>query len=999
MSRGGAAPSPSACCFSGPGCRDLAYALDQFRTVCNRTGLYGVTIHTDLPLQINTTSLGKLQAIGNPDSKPGDPRKTLTFQGAKQVTALTFDNVTVQSVNVIVRRMNVVTSACNFKYVSLTSNDADFMNISGDNRSHVTSLAALMTANVTNVKISNWTLNDTDIMSSGGAMIIDVRHAGSVEMRDVTVHNVNSTSPCPGHVISIFNVSTCALDHVSVTNTRNIGGVRLENVTGKATIRKSTFRQVENGPGDAAVSIINSSVRVEHSHFRENAGAATLFAVDSQLHVAHCEIQNNPSNISSSFSTFGAITVMSSRDLSLGAHVNSPDLHNDAVSDIACLLSLRRTNASRNSAYLGGAVAILPSCELRISDGCRFESNEASFGGALYIDTANKPDEQGTNATKTSHVIKDAAMFRNNSAYVSGGAVFYGCRSAVAQSGLGSTHPNCQFDSSELLVDGVLFIGNKAAAPDNSGDSVGGAVASYANSTFVNCSFEQNRAVTGGSLFLYETTCTITGNTIFTSDLPCFSGHAIHAQVSEVTINGSHFRYTSGLNKKNCEGSCLTGTRPLVFVNSWVEAQDLSVHVDVPVASANETKPRQAHLMELVVDPYPHQLPTQNVTRAKLRNVTFSCSKNYRVYIWSGVQFSNGCNKTELSSDGFCCVDRSADIVCELAYRGMYVVDSRFVIKRNLDSSVLNSYFVNGEFIPCPAGADCSTDEGIVARDGYWGIEESASSGEYNTKISMTRCPPDICCEGESCTTYNSCNEEFKRNSTSLLCSECEKGYCELLFSRKCVNCTECARAEKRSILIVVFGTLGLVVVVAVVTLTGKMDETRALYSVFHAMLNKHFGAHKHAAPTHKKVLSVRGRERVHADYPAEDMEGALDAAESLAESGKESDKAHRERDQAHQKSNTSQLAVRVRRLLWALESRLKIVFVLPYIIITIFFTQDSEVLDMIESSCTQDDHYLEWVDTHSLTNLFKLDIDFLHIFSPFNMTCFPSLAHNYVAK
>ena len=79
----------------------------------------------------------------------------------------------------------------------------------------------------------------------------------------------------------------------------------------------------------------------------------------------------------------------------------------------------------------------------------------------------------------------------------------------------------------------------------------------------------------------------------------------------------------------------------------------------------------------------------------------------------------------------------------------------------------------------CPYGGVCLN--GIKAKANYWGMEVEGVVTFYS-------CPPGYCCSEPTCNIYNECKE----HRIGTLCSKCEPGYSEALFSTTCLLDDQC---------------------------------------------------------------------------------------------------------------------------------------------------------------------------------------------------------------
>ena len=80
----------------------------------------------------------------------------------------------------------------------------------------------------------------------------------------------------------------------------------------------------------------------------------------------------------------------------------------------------------------------------------------------------------------------------------------------------------------------------------------------------------------------------------------------------------------------------------------------------------------------------------------------------------------------------------------------------------------------------CPRGGLCEEGQ-VTAKPNFWG---------YNNKgrVSFLQCPPNYCCDKESCQSYDGCHG----NRTGTLCGQCPEGMSEPLFTTKCKANNEC---------------------------------------------------------------------------------------------------------------------------------------------------------------------------------------------------------------
>ncbi len=973
------------CAFRAPGCRSLRYALDQYRVTCSRTGLYGVTIRADSPLLFNPHSLGRLLTIGDPHSGPRDPVTKVTFQANPKVrrTDVTFENVTFRSVDVYTDTRNIVVSDCTFLRSGIRSKWAEALTLSGSTWLSGSPQEGVVTAEVASkVKVTNCRVTTSGSQPLRWAFL-SVKTCEFLEIRNFTAYDVTSAEEDnPGTLILLNNVRSCGLSELHVSNTTRLSGVVLHNMSQGCAIANSIFAFMNQTTKRVPVVVsVNSTLNVINTTFQNNTGSS-IQAVDSDVDIYNCHFRFNRNLNPSPCSDLGCFRP--------GAvWVQRTPLAPK------CTLRVRGSDFRFNEADIGAAVAVYDSCTLWLN-GSRFEYNAAhAQGGAIFIQT---PDETLILFNTTAeHVISDAS-FRLNRAVLSSGAVFHGCASAVRRSPRDA--PNCVTNASHLLLQDSSFV-NNSVSDDVADDSTGGGVAAFATTRLERCLFATNRAMTGGALYLYHTTCHLVDTTLI-NNTALYCSNVIHAQSSLVYVERCNITDRPGLEERRYLFNLYGNIHQMVFVSSFLQIRGLSVAMDIPRSGENDTKPRQTNMLEFIINPHPPPLPGGEKPQAKLRDVTLNCSKNYRVYAWSNVEFSDGCRGTELK-DGSCYMEHSMKFVCEKPNKDQYVVEASFVIEdattepRSVEET-LPAYYVNHVFKDCPTGATCTADEGITARPGYWGTRREE---DRETRVAMVPCPAEVCCEGEACTSYCSCNDEFHRDNTSRLCCKCEPGYCEVLFSRECIPCQQCDSAG--SYATVVVGTLVLVAVVVLAALLDKVDEVVFVCRLIHTSFKGSAAHYRPAGRHHSHVVHEPEAEAKRPEGPeaeelnAELNEGGMEGVAGVVETleGHGHGRAH-----AHQEHPTppptpeDPWRIRVAVAL----SKCTFHDILPYVMMTIYFVQDTSVFHMSLSYCSHCG-WLEWLDRFGLASLFKLDIDFLHLFSKLRRTCLASLAHNTALK
>ncbi len=470
-------------------------------------------------------------------------------------------------------------------------------------------------------------------------------------------------------------------------------------------------------------------------------------------------------------------------------------------------------------------------------------------------------------------------------------------------------------------------------------------------------------------------------NSSFLFNTALYYANAILAESSVVYMNGCCVHDMPTHDSERAESSLYAQVHQLVFQGSFLVAQDLFVEMDMSKAQS-----LQSNIIEFPIDfPHPDPLPSNDDPQALLKNITLKCSRNYRVFAWSVVEFKDGCNGTELSNDGFCQLLDSFTFICDLAEHDKYLPEpGMFVIAKEVnEENILPASYTNYHFQKCPVpGGNCSTPAGLVANPNYWGSLSAKKKGQ----VEMFKCPPNICCQNKTtCKSYDSCNTDLFRDEVSRMCSKCLSGYCEVLFSQNCVPCDKCDQGW----ILVVMSVL-LTVLVSLAAMFGVTDALVYGYKIFHASIGKALSVPK--AQTHH--VTVTGRP--HAPHTSQQE---LDADNPEAEHEQQTEV---DLDRPEMNEDTldvvEDLAERAQHWTGCVPKKIRLSTIIPFVMILICMIQDNSIFPVSLYECANHKRPT-WLDKLTFTNIFRFNIDVFHVMDTFRDVCVLSLAHSTAWK
>lgn len=297
----------------------------------------------------------------------------------------------------------------------------------------------------------------------------------------------------------------------------------------------------------------------------------------------------------------------------------------------------------------------------------------------------------------------------------------------VQQDDINNTHPLWRYES-QVSIEDTLF-------QENAGFFAGAVYISNGNTTFRNCSFQNNFSIRkrGQVYSAYGT-----GRVEFKH---CsFSSRQNNKVIDNNNLKNAAFFYSES------EG-------PIVFRNTTM------------ISTIPERKSH--YVLEIFSGGY------VDIDY----NTTIQCSKGSMLTFENASHFAY----TE-KRKRFCRVNVTViRYACKLCSSGYY----------SLETGKANGFSVNTSFEchPCPLGATCMrNDINIAAKANFWGYEMRNSHPSPSLKF--IPCPNNYCQPpSRKSADYNSC----RGNRTGYLCGKCASGYTESLFTTSCRKMSQCS--------------------------------------------------------------------------------------------------------------------------------------------------------------------------------------------------------------
>ena len=297
-------------------------------------------------------------------------------------------------------------------------------------------------------------------------------------------------------------------------------------------------------------------------------------------------------------------------------------------------------------------------------------------------------------------------------------------KTGCVQRNINNTHPLWRYDT-HVTVEDTLF-------QENAGLNGGAVYLSNGNTTFRNCSFENNLAAmhTGQVYSAYGT-----GRVEFVN---CsFVSSTYHATISGRKFKNVAFFYSESggpIKFRNSSMFSSTSTRRSFSVLAVYNGG----YVDIDRETSIRCEGSQMSLANATRFVY-----TEKRQRLCIENVTV-------------LSFS-----------------------CKLCSPGYYSLQTGFSKGLAVDDSF--------QCHPCPLGATCIGNESsIAAVENFWGYNVPGRDGQV---LNFVPCPKGYCrSPSPQSLVYNSCHG----NRTGFLCGQCAPGYTETLFNSECRKTAQC---------------------------------------------------------------------------------------------------------------------------------------------------------------------------------------------------------------
>lgn len=292
-----------------------------------------------------------------------------------------------------------------------------------------------------------------------------------------------------------------------------------------------------------------------------------------------------------------------------------------------------------------------------------------------------------------------------------------------------NTHPLWRYDSHVTFEDTIF--------QENAGLIAGAVYVSNGNTTFQNCSFENNFAIRKNAGQVYSAYGT-----------------------GRIEFNNCSFSSKRNLNKT------IKGRK---FGNAaffYSESEGPVFFRNTSMFSAIAER-RSYSVLDISNGGYVHID----------HNTTIQCSKGSMMSLENATHFVYTEKRTR-----FCRVNVTViKYACRLCSPGYY----------SLQTGTSNGFAVDKSFQcqRCPLGAKCiQGNMNIAAKENFWGYK--VPDTRRPALLKFIPCPNDYCQSARpESVTYNSC----RGNRTGFLCGECAPGYTESLFSAECRRTSECS--------------------------------------------------------------------------------------------------------------------------------------------------------------------------------------------------------------
>ena len=614
-----------------------------------------------------------------------------------------------------------------------------------------------------------------------GGAIATFRNSGSQAIRNCTFFDNISRGDQGGALSSQrdegLTVSHCAFVRNSVTDGGSAGGL-FSDGTANVTIIATTF--------------VNNTAEVD-------AGAAWVAGASRLTVAAGSAFTNNIARHGGGggimIESCGIATITASHF----SHNRAGGTFGGAVNFFGTMrASLEDCHFANNKAIDGGAVYYDKNCRGYRMKGCRYVSNAAEYGGALFsygvldryiadcLFANNTATQLGGGCLLIDYQNDSVAVLKNNTvttnrAALGGGMAFWFWSNESFQASHNISHH---------FVEGI-FMDNRATMGS------GGAVSVVSspdapippkrdNPTQIEeraWNYTGNRNLFSGVAFI--------GNVASCSQC---TGGALYINGGETLLRGCHFEK----NQANVHGGAISvggSSTQLSVADSFFESNQATVGGHLYSVAGGALHLHSSHLL-VEGGAQPFFVVSQGAQQVSFIGDTIECS--------TGEAFVNNTPpsyEAEIAPWGLVIV-HSIALQCAPCAPGQYSLQAATLGK---DGNLTNITCPN-----CPDYADCSLGgASVFTLPGYWC---GSSGGGGGGEIGCLVCPLGYC-QAETLLPWNETCTGYR---TGVLCGDCYEGYSEAWGTSECVPEGECGFSQSWWLILLALG-FGLVYVVLLV--------------------------------------------------------------------------------------------------------------------------------------------------------------------------------------
>ena len=432
---------------------------------------------------------------------------------------------------------------------------------------------------------------------------------------------------------------------------------------------------------------------------------------------------------------------------------------------------------------MGAAISLLHGDGINVTSMIQhttFHNNSANFGGAIYCE---------------GNLIVLFCNFTSNHAQYGGGAIS------------GHTRDLNNFKYHNALIQHSYFENNSA--------SIGGAL--YYLGTNLNVSYSNftlNAATIGGAVYVFQHDCLTTIVSLNISHVVFNDSRGIIHNPLRMNVSSSlgNSLYASGYDIYGTNITVTSKIDPIILMRPTLNSYEaIFVGAEFTIIDSNLVLHNTSLNFSLTTTEheyidYFHFLeggPANGITM-KVTGFSLTCPTGYkpklslRMDSTDSNPYEKTC-QTDNSSKLACTYKSDFAYGCELPASGLYIPG-----RGEYNTYHSNETYSSSDPKACPIpGGNCT--KGLRPLDGYWGPLIETESARF------IKCVPEFCCTGSDCVDNTSCNYEAHR--TGILCTECNAGYSESMFSEICVPDNECGN---HWVLILIIASIIFVVILSV---------------------------------------------------------------------------------------------------------------------------------------------------------------------------------------